>query len=511
MMFGFGRRDGDQVSLTSQQHLVSTAQQRGAQKGTMRKAGRRGLRESQRKGKSSGNAPHYIDEMNVNETMDGVEVSLDFPPKVESREPPQSAREPVISIKEQIRQRQKIYRTQFSVSFPALKQAPSTTHMSFDNWRPTDHRIPLLGFIIVESSYEDVFNILQHSPVTDEFSAVQKELKQLNSELAALEKDRSWLDANWRKMANVQPNTSPSKSIMSSVVDWDIRRVLNSETLNEDEQLRLQQTRGLCWTIRLQNPKAKEAFLSKCGSIPTKSKNSKRRLPGDTVTLCPDNCRPQGAGASIQHVSIMSGDNGSNSAFFLSRDHGKSLHWGHLPPKLFRRMKEEGMDSGHADLIYLSTGPHGCYYAEFRSGECWWGSAVEDHDFHAIISHWDIYRVVFGPIVAFEDDFGGNKSMSNSWIILGRDGRAAWKNLPSRLHHRLESRLANGAAPAEVALGPGDSYYIRFLDGTVDYCLPAVVAEVCEHIELNGGSITDIALHPEISHDFVIRHTEMRS
>jgi hypothetical protein len=255
----------------------------------------------------------------------------------------------------------------------------------------------------------------------------------------------------------------------------------------------------------MQNPKAKEAFLSKCGNKPL---SNKRRAPGDTVTLGLDNCKPGGAGATVRHVSVMSGGTGANatSSFFISRDTGKSFTWGRFPPKLFRRMKEN--DSG--DLVYLSTGPQGSYYAEFRSGECWWGSAVDDDDFHSILQAWDVYRVVFGPIIAFEDE-RGNKKMTNSWIILGRDGRAAWKNLPSRLHHQLESRLANQSAPAEVALGSGDSYYVRYLDDTVDYCLPAVVAEVCEHIELHGGSITDIVLHPEISHDFVIRHTEMKS
>jgi hypothetical protein len=65
------------------------------------------------------------------------------------------------------------------------------------------------------------------------------------------------------------------------------------------------------------------------------------------------------------------------------------------------------------------------------------------------------------------------------------------------------------SAPAEVSLGPGGSYFIRFLDGTVDYCLPAEIAEVCEDIERRGGEITNITLHPEISHDFVIRHTAL--
>ena len=94
---------------------------------------------------------------------------------------------------------------------------------------------------------------------------------------------------------------------------------------------------------------------------------------------------------------------------------------------------------------------------------------------------------------------------------MGRDGRAAWKNIPSRLHQTLESRLANSAAPAEIALGTGDSYYVRFLDGTVDYCLPAELAVVCERIQKSGAVITDMALNPEVSHEFMVRHTEIPS
>jgi hypothetical protein len=62
-----------------------------------------------------------------------------------------------------------------------------------------------------------------------------------------------------------------------------------------------------------------------------------------------------------------------------------------------------------------------------------------------------------------------------------------------------------------VSLGPGSSYFIRFLDDTIDYCLPAEIAQACELIERQGGRITDIALHPEISHDFMIRHTELKT
>jgi hypothetical protein len=505
MMFSFSSRREDQIS--PHQALMSKEGVSFASKSMNR------LRKVQRARGGSSRVPaedvsHFIDEMNVNETKQGIEVSLDFisTNKEETREPPQLLREPVISVKEQIRQRQKVYRAQFSVSFPVLQQASSPPEVTLDNWRPKDHRIPLLGYSLVEMSYDDVLSVLQTTQVTDEYSAVQEELKQMSLEVKALDKDRTWLETSWRKMTNSVPNQSPSKSLSSSV-DWDVRRLLESSTLGKEDRARLQKSRGRCMTVHLQNPKAKESLLAKCGC---KSKGNKRRTPGDTITLSPDNCRQGGAAAPLQHVSILSNDNGT-AAFFLSRDAGKSYTWGRLPPKLFRRMKQEGMDASNesSELVYLSTGPQGCYFAEFRSGESWWGNAVEDHDFHSIIQSWDVYRVVFGPIIAFEDE-RGNKRLTNSWIILGCDGRAAWKNLPSRLHHRLESRVATWAAPAEVALGPGDSYYIRFLDGTVDYCLPAMMADVCEHIEHNGGKITNIALHPEISYDFVIRHTEMR-
>lgn len=459
--------------------------------------------------KTSEIAPLNIEEMemNVNETKHGIEVSLDVY-KDETREPPQTPREPVISMKEQIRQRQRVHKNQFSLAFPAL-DLKTKPDVSLDSWRPKDHRIPLLGISAVEAAYEDVLSLLQHSRVADEYSSVHQELQLITSEIGALEKDRTWLESTLGRMTNSSMNFSPTKTTSSA--DWDTRKLLDSASIGNKERLLLQRKRGNCLTFRFQNLRARDIFMTKSGAKLAQLRNNKRRSPGDTVTLTPNTCKPGGAAAGVRHLTLMSNNNDSHSAFFFSRDSGKSQTWGRLPPKLFRRIKGASSDSGQdiSDIVYLSTGPHGCYYAEFRSGECWWGNAVDDRDFHSIMQSWDVYRVVFGPIDAFEDE-RGNRKMTNSWIILGRDGRAAWKNLPSRLHHRLESRLANWAAPEEVALGAGDSYFIRFLDGTVDYCLPAEVARVCEHVERHGGSITDIALHPEISHDFVIRHTELR-
>jgi hypothetical protein len=504
-MWSFGRRD--EVSPTHQQPQTQT--------NVLKKSGKQQLKQpyslcSSRSGRSNKNASLNIEEMNVNETKHGIEVSLDaFKP--ESREPSQAMlRGPVISIKEQIRQRQRVHRTQFSVAFPAVESSNGAeNNTSLDNWRPKGHRIPLLGISAAEAAYEDVLHLLQHTPVSDEHSAVHQEVEEMSAEIDALEKDQNWLQLSLRKVSDAVPNNlSPSK-VMGSSVDWDVQKLLDdSSRLGSDVRKQLQQKRGNCLTMHFLNQRAKEVFLTKCGAKLPQLKNNKRRAPGDTITLGPNNCGPGGAGTSIRHMTLMSNNKGAHFGFFLSRDTGKSQSWGRVPPKLFRRIQEQGESTHVGDLVYLSTGPQGCYYAEFRSGECWWGNAVEDDDFHSIIQAWDVYRVVFGPIDAFEDE-RGNKRLSNSWIILGRDGRAAWKNLPSRLHYRLESRLANWAAPAEVSLGPGDSYFVRFLDGSVDYCLPAEVAQVCEYVEQNGGAITDIALHPEISHDFVIRHTEM--
>ena len=69
----------------------------------------------------------------------------------------------------------------------------------------------------------------------------------------------------------------------------------------------------------------------------------------------------------------------------------------------------------------------------------------------------------------------------------------------------LKSRLANEAAVEEVALGSGDSYFVRFLDGTVDYCLPAHMGVVCQKLEQEGSAVTSISLHPNLPYDFVIR------
>jgi len=523
----------------------------------------------------------------------------------ESREPSPSTkavqREPVISLKDQLRHRQRVWRSQYSVAFPALSSgrqqggstsnsskptAPATTSNTagtgksqsitaqiaasngMTSWRPKGHRIPLVGVVSAKVAYTDALHLLQSTRVADERSAVQDEIKNMEAEITALEKDRKLLERHVknqeqeRKDKDQQPLGSPlsmfsflqssgsdatssGSSIHPSPSDgsltnpeWDGHKLLKDDAtqrhlvLSQRERLFLQNQRGNSLTIKLDNPRTKEMFIHRFGGKLQQVQRSRLFKKNDSiVTLHPGNCRStaqqqsspsnnntysRGAATDLQHVELIA-STGSYNGFFLTRDGSKSQTWGRIPNKLYRRMKQEGAGAagggggaGIGDLVYLSTGPHGSYYAEFQSGVCWWGSAVEDADFHNLMRLWDVYRVAFGPIESIVEDEHENKTISScSWIIISRDGRAAWKNLPSRLSHKLEERLASWAAPAEVSLGPGDSYFVRFLDGQVDYCLPAETAQVCEKIESKGGRITNICLHPEISNGFVIRHTQM--
>jgi hypothetical protein len=216
----------------------------------------------------------------------------------------------------------------------------------------------------------------------------------------------------------------------------------DSSRLGPDAQKQLQQKQGDCLTMHFLNQGAKEVFLTKCGAKISQSKNNKQSKEPQEIPLLliPNSCGAGGAGTLVRHMTLMSNKDGAHFGFFLSRDTGKSQSWG--PPNLFQQIHEQGESTHVGDLVYLSTEPEGYYYAEFWSGECCRGNAIEDDDFHSIIQAWDVYRVVFGPIDAFEDE-QGNKRLSNSWIILGWDDRAAWKNIPLRLHYGLESRLAN--------------------------------------------------------------------
>lgn len=562
-MFSFGRRDDD-ISPTHQvlklNLSLSTPKGGKAGKGFHQKSNGRGRNNFQGNGRRN-NHPR-LHRMNVHDTSDGVEVSLDYAKgggpasPLEAREPPQVPYrpEPVMSMERQLRQRQRVHRSQFSLNFPVHPQSNSNfawganinmpsqlAHQKqLQNlWRQKDHRIPLRGIVPAEPAYEDVLNLLQHSLVSDERTAVQQELELMNLEIEALQQDKEYIQSqcNLQSISPTAARSPQSQSFFStnstlSSSGWNVQDLLDSARLTDSDRRQLESLRGNCVTLCISNPKSKETLLNICGAVMPQvlkshaGKQKGRLPPGDALTLGPHNCKPGGAASSIRQICLLkdtaphnsSGKRGAvpstqQSGIFVSRDTGKAQVWGRIPPKLFRRMQANGSASQctMGDLVYLSTGPLGCYFAEFRSGETWWGSAVEDDlDFHAVLKSWDVYKVVFGPTAIAEDSERSATYVLNSWIILGKDGRAAWKNIPRRLHQRLESRLGSWAAISSVSLGPGDSYFCRFLDGSIDYCVSASVAAACDYIERNGGTVTDIALHPEISNDFLIRHRELR-
>ncbi|GKY96105.1 hypothetical protein MPSEU_000570800 [Mayamaea pseudoterrestris] len=438
--------------------------------------------------------------------------------------------EGVVSLQSQLWHCQAVHQAQFSYSTPtttttttasintaytgiaSLRTEANMEHVP-DYFTSREHRVGLFGSETQQSSFkfDDVLFLLRSHEIIDEATCVDEELSRLASEIDALLQDRADLQAKTRALrlvgvhdedadAQMQQPTTPATPTL-----FDVYRLLahSSSNLSHTERTRLQTLRGLHLTLSLHNQLARDAFLSKCGATSSVFKQNKKKYQ-NIVEISPDNCRDGGAGATIQHVSLLKSSLTDVASFFVSKDKGKAFSFGHLPEKLFDRLKKAGHDP--SDILYLATGPLGTYYAEYRSGESWWGSLSEDEQFHAICSNpaWNIHRVAFGPLFAIYDKMGGKRYFT-SWIILGRDGRAAWRNIPTRLQHLLEHRLANAPACCEVTLGCGGAYFVRFLDGKTDYCLPAAAAGACRTLEMRGASIMSITLHPELAHDFVIR------
>jgi len=464
--------------------------------------------------KSAGNgADDYMQDVNVDETSSGIEVS--FP----GSQPPGTAQgmkgktpTAVISLKEQILQRQLVFKGHFSTVISASNQNAFSS--GTNKWRPKGHRIPLLGISPAETGYSDVLQLLKNTPVVDERTAVQQEFSLLETEISSLERDRISLEQS----ADPSGSNSSGFNKENATDTWNVHKLLKDDAskkqpLSVSERNTLQKQRGNSLTFHLSNNRTKEMLVLKLGGKQNSRSTSLVRNDDSITTIVPKNNSSIETGATtLQHVSLISPTNkaASNGGLYFSQDAGKSQSVGQLPNKLVQRLEKN--EKGVEYLSYLSTGSRGCYFAKFQSGECWWGSAVEDSDFQKIMNAWDVYRVAFGPIrtiFAQQQALSNKPMLANSWIILSHDGKAVWKNLPSRLSDKLETRKANSAAPVEVSLGPGDSYFVRFLDGSIDYSLPSKIARVCERIEERGGKITNISLHPDISHDFVIRHTEV--
>lgn len=521
------------------------------------------------KSTQSQNTPPIDSVFDLRETYSGIEVSL---PHNEMVQPTtnssllsstaassyRSSRNQVISVQLQRATLRKVYKAQFNVSkwpFAGLSgsgNASTSNELNLHTvpaFQSRNHRIPL--FCEEKEGnhcllYEDLYYLLENQSVVDEETLVSQELERMETELAAIEADRSdviqILEKQHRLNGDAEANTvfsDPNLNNSNNKLQWDVQQQLaipgrksrdsSTTVLSKKGRQQLQEQRGLNLTFIISNPKEFESLLTKCGSkesFQTIWKRIGSVMSTTPLSLGPHNCREGGAAATIQHISLIPSPRQSQQqpsrqeqccstfesqilGLFLSRDSGKS-YASHLPDRLYRRLQDQTkqnqlgtniLNETHRahNILYLSSGPLDSYYVEFRSGECWWG--CPDTDFDKICRDWDVHRVSFGMTRIVSDH-----CCHLSWLIVSRDGRAAWKNLPSRLHNQLSSRVAGESAIVECCLGASDSYFVRWMDGTTDWQLPASMASVCERLEKHGNTITAMSLHPELAQDFVIRH-----
>ncbi|KAL3798558.1 hypothetical protein HJC23_011862 [Cyclotella cryptica] len=300
--------------------------------------------------------------------------------------------------------------------------------------------------------------------------------------------------------------------------------------VSKDVAEKLRDERGPGLALLISDANAKNSIIGRCymNSI-GKGKNSRAlSVEGPAILI------PNGGGGvrffaitGSRSPSLNDSDDGacspstkdSGTSYFIKFDAGKSNHRGMLPINLAARLQREERDP--RSLRYLTTGPSSSsddgkggsvspYYAEFDDGECWWGMASggkseDDEALHQIFIEMDVHRVSFGS--------------DSSWIVIGKDGDVVWKNIPQGLHNVLISRDALSteisgnatglvpAAPCEASLGMGGSYFIRFLDGIIEYSLPSFVADVCDRIEAKGEVIRNVALSAD-TYECLIRYSK---
>lgn len=197
------------------------------------------------------------------------------------------------------------------------------------------------------------------------------------------------------------------------------------------------------------------------------------------------------------------------SDFFLTWDSGRNTWHGEMPNNLRRRLDDGGRGASSSNVTYVAVGPrfgdgdddksesNRYYYVETSDDEGWWVNF--DPDFHRAVRTMPVHRVAFG------EPYPGSEG-APSWIVLAKDGRAAWKGVPSHLHVTLSTRDPSLCCACEVSLGPSGSYFVKFLNGEIDYCLPAAMANRCEEVERLGGVVTNVLLHVDCV-GFIMRHT----
>jgi len=351
----------------------------------------------------------------------------------------------------------------------------------------TFHRIKtFLDNTTDQISATEELDILRAHSLQTEKQACKDEIEKYNNELSALSSESKWIY-----------NMIMTTSNEASPVAEDGNLVIRDDDVPSDPQRKeiYQRMRGFYFRFKMGSDSTsvtiRKAIQSSCSEEETKyALNAKEAFLS--------RCGAKEISKNISFVSLV-----GPSSFFIRRDNLKWYVHGTLPDNVKLKIKN-GKPSSCATLTYLSVGPafyvknkngttdeKAFYYIEWSTGECCWVNF--DPAFHDSITKMDVHRVAFGN--------------DKSWIILGKDGRCTWRGISPRLERILKERKRNMPAACEVSLGQEGSYFVKFLDGEIDYFLPAVFANECEKLEGNGMTVCNISLRVDCD-DFIIRHTD---
>ncbi len=101
----------------------------------------------------------------------------------------------------------------------------------------------------------------------------------------------------------------------------------------------------------------------------------------------------------------------------------------------------------------INIGSGDRYYVRFSDGK---QIAKGNEEFQEIVSSDKVKMVAFG-------------ATKESYVVLYEDGGTAWSYIPRALRKALCSRTPDKPSVQYVALGPGDAYFVRFGDDSVQY------------------------------------------
>ena len=306
------------------------------------------------------------------------------------------------------------------------------------------HRVPTSANQPMEEHFKNKLAILKSYVSTDEMETAGKELVNLWNEMKAIENDREI--AKQKKIQNL-PHTEDAKTQCALPVcnkSWDINSYLDvvrtgtgnqkasNHILGKDQRRRLQQSRGAFVHAGFRKKDDLKEFATKCGGNPNSCQphkslqNCKAALFGIELISSTAN--------TVRHLGIVNGENGPS--FFVSKDDGR-FHCGVIDARLDERLKmikssSESSSFPQGAIRYLSCGPNKSYFAELVSGRTLWSIGYHDDKFKTIVDECNVHRVAFG-----------SSEHDSSWIVITKDGRVAWRNIPCRLHQLLQRRSTN--------------------------------------------------------------------